>query len=1527
MSVSLTTNIDKIVFTSPNIPSPSTVGLRSHIIPSQTDLGTWYESGSTMTRVAFAQNIYDISYNTGIDKPVFGISGIVTAGTFYVEGQTNNIFVDTEQTWSLSLPRNAYIDDNSWFVITSMDEYDFADSPPTEDVFLDNNFTSSGTLDSTRDITINGCATFLSPYNYIFNTTQIYRYNPSDEHYTLISQCPYSVSYPTTMIGVSGTLYMFYLDTDNSLIKNIQYEIGTETWSINDNYEYHQTASTLSALKAVHLDDVIKLTLKYSENSVPPSLYIYNYNPVSDSWYDDFIATCGYYNLNFNNALIECDSTYLYSLERSSKLLHKINTNTKVDDQMIIKYETTEQSSTILKEEYLYTYIGDSNAFTKININTETTYELSSPTMSGTDSTLTNESTTLSTDGTYLYLSLNKGIDWNSNTKLYKYDTTGDSWEELDVPEAGSVNFSGKMCKYSNNIYGTDDEYLYTYDTTNDKWNLLSSLPRSGASDSVIAANSTHVYIVISECGYFWRYDISLDTWEVLQSLSLPAPLSYEGTCPGSMLIVSDTIYLGLNYNHVLSTRDTFYYRYSISGETWTSYVAPKTSSNRSFYMLFYEYSGDIYLGGDISYVNDPVDTYTYKVHKCTDLPNNTWEVYKSIDINAMDQSKYVCMYGQYYLNEYIYISFSTATNIGFVCSGPTCRQLDLTTPASDYWMINPIDTHYIIEDAAGTGLYCASTTNGILYNYNIAATTTTKCSTPRKAFVNYFICSTAGSNYLLGKQEIEYDPDLYKYKFYVYKENAGNWDSYDLQEETCTSGSLKLNTIQEYYELDDIVYMASFIRNSDNINVSEAVHKKYDVLGKGLTDFNTSTLTTSITSSGTNLFLAIGNQIKEYDIDTETTTLFQEGIAGNRASAFPYIYEQSGNLMATGNQYFTLSNGGKFITYEYSGGVWSIIDSKDTQATLYNTMDYAEKDDELYIVNTTEQLVLDLQTLDLEYVSSPPYSSICTTTSGGIIVYNDHYACPTYIYSESTFSEISSDVIRTHKSSNLLFIDNNLYFTKNSVTNEISKINTVSEVGSIIYNDVVLEKTPFFFDVSNDVYMLLPYYGTLSTVSGTTITEIKSELDIEEHTSACSDDIDTVYFSKGKDYYLFYKFVISSGTVTQLDNLPEYSSTYSSLDYYDSSVYYVTSNKLYIYNTITETWGQQTTLATQIYSKGIKVDSDYIYYCNNTSIKRINKLHPEINDSIFTPIPVKHHSSFCMDGTDIYLQYCTENIISECTAIIGDEVILTLDLNNISHLTPTAVPYNISLISDVEKEVEFSWEISSTANITHYRVYRNSTGSGPIAYIGETVTLSFTDTLADRGETYYYFVRSCNEYGGDISLSSAYQIDVEGFSYKYVLVASSWTNRKKEINELPFSGIYLWGNSNLTFTDTVRVNITFGEAYNCYITAWDDDSHNSTDNTLLSNECYRVGAVAFATKEDGVLTEPDVKAMYCNPQFNKILKGNDSYYGKFSINYETIPNRYGAYIIFKPILINIPEEELSKGIYEFKTAFHYQYT
>lgn len=48
-------DISKVVFTSPNMDSPSVAGTRSHILPGEGDLGTWYEDTSEMFKIESSQ--------------------------------------------------------------------------------------------------------------------------------------------------------------------------------------------------------------------------------------------------------------------------------------------------------------------------------------------------------------------------------------------------------------------------------------------------------------------------------------------------------------------------------------------------------------------------------------------------------------------------------------------------------------------------------------------------------------------------------------------------------------------------------------------------------------------------------------------------------------------------------------------------------------------------------------------------------------------------------------------------------------------------------------------------------------------------------------------------------------------------------------------------------------------------------------------------------------------------------------------------------------------------------------------------------------------------------------------------------------------------------------------------------------------------------------------------------------------------------------------------------------------------------
>lgn len=148
-------------------------------------------------------------------------------------------------------------------------------------------------------------------------------------------------------------------------------------------------------------------------------------------------------------------------------------------------------------------------------------------------------------------------------------------------------------------------------------------------------------------------------------------------------------------------------------------------------------------------------------------------------------------------------------------------------------------------------------------------------------------------------------------------------------------------------------------------------------------------------------------------------------------------------------------------------------------------------------------------------------------------------------------------------------------------------------------------------------------------------------------------------------------------------------------------------------------------------------------------------------------------------------------------------------------------------------------------------------------------------------------------------------------------------------------SGTRIWLDSaecDFGFHNSIVYEMTLGEAYNCYLTAWDDDTHSSIDNTVISGSHYRVAAMACYVRGSKTYPIDADNSTYGTiieePVTNQILMG-DTY--KYEI---TDPLRYnaidsdveGAFLIFKPWLYNITSA-IPFGIYDFITTFHYQYT
>ncbi len=139
-------------------------------------------------------------------------------------------------------------------------------------------------------------------------------------------------------------------------------------------------------------------------------------------------------------------------------------------------------------------------------------------------------------------------------------------------------------------------------------------------------------------------------------------------------------------------------------------------------------------------------------------------------------------------------------------------------------------------------------------------------------------------------------------------------------------------------------------------------------------------------------------------------------------------------------------------------------------------------------------------------------------------------------------------------------------------------------------------------------------------------------------------------------------------------------------------------------------------------------------------------------------------------------------------------------------------------------------------------------------------------------------------------------------------------------------SGFYIY--------NSVKFQLNAGENYSNRLTAWDDATHSSTDNYLITNNMVKVSAVAYnyiigAGSEDNPDTITEVNA----PVYNWILKGNttvsgqgNAYYGDFNMTYQTGGSDVGDVLIFRPWLDGI-DASVPYGVHDFVITLHYTYT
>ena len=171
---------------------------------------------------------------------------------------------------------------------------------------------------------------------------------------------------------------------------------------------------------------------------------------------------------------------------------------------------------------------------------------------------------------------------------------------------------------------------------------------------------------------------------------------------------------------------------------------------------------------------------------------------------------------------------------------------------------------------------------------------------------------------------------------------------------------------------------------------------------------------------------------------------------------------------------------------------------------------------------------------------------------------------------------------------------------------------------------------------------------------------------------------------------------------------------------------------------------------------------------------------------------------------------------------------------------------------------------------------------------------------------------------------------------------AKSWSSNSITLTHSSHSGTDTVASGSRIFLDPSLADVNFhtsiiyeiilGEAYNVYLTAWDDDTHTTTNNTIISGSHYRATCVAcyITGSKDSPLPAggSTYGTLIGTPGYDVTLYGDVSKYTlSGTMRYNAIDSDVeGAYFIFQPRLYNITSS-IPYGNYDFITTLHFQYT
>lgn len=122
---------------------------------------------------------------------------------------------------------------------------------------------------------------------------------------------------------------------------------------------------------------------------------------------------------------------------------------------------------------------------------------------------------------------------------------------------------------------------------------------------------------------------------------------------------------------------------------------------------------------------------------------------------------------------------------------------------------------------------------------------------------------------------------------------------------------------------------------------------------------------------------------------------------------------------------------------------------------------------------------------------------------------------------------------------------------------------------------------------------------------------------------------------------------------------------------------------------------------------------------------------------------------------------------------------------------------------------------------------------------------------------------------------------------------------------------------SGFDIRSSIRFLVTSGDSIDDRLTVWDDVTHSSVNNYLISNDQVKISSVAY--RYNGDEENPSSVDEIFAPQYNIALKGDASYYGDFNMS-------LGDILIFRLWLDGITTST-PYGEYEFVAVLHYSYT